>query len=408
MLQSADTSTDPITASSQADIANRLSQRYMELMPILDFSTALQHVVEYWWEETCAESVLLITPSPDQASIWFHFYSQTRSLSETGSRFPCSTDWAESFLALLEEQWQDLFPGSRLHELRFIPLRVTGPVRGMLVCSFPVTSTQTANYNQAAEITGRFLEQIRLTQHPATLCQLQELKLQSLAEFAAGAGHEINNPLATISGRAQLLMSGEIDPERKEMLSNIGAQALRIRDMIGDLMLFARPPAPNKEPVPVLEVINDLIEKLHSRFKENISIKFDPPEPATLLADRSQLEQVLYSLLENGLLHTPVDQEKTLRINCQPGFHDQLQIDIQSPNSLLSELDQNHLFDPFYSGRQAGRGLGFGLSKTWQIVQQHDALISIQSNDRSGTTVTLHWPTVPQENPPTAPEIELH
>ena len=67
-------------------------------------------------------------------------------------------------------------------------------------------------------------------------------KLEALAEFAAGAGHEINNPVATIVGRAELLLKGETNPERRQALLTIGAQALRIRDMIGDLMVFARPP----------------------------------------------------------------------------------------------------------------------------------------------------------------------
>ena len=69
-------------------------------------------------------------------------------------------------------------------------------------------------------------------------------KLEALAEFAAGAGHEINNPLATIIGRAQLLLKDERDPQRRQMLLAIGAQAYRIRDMIGDAMLFGRPPSP--------------------------------------------------------------------------------------------------------------------------------------------------------------------
>ena len=69
-------------------------------------------------------------------------------------------------------------------------------------------------------------------------------KLEALAEFAAGAGHEINNPATTIAGRATLLLRDETDPIRRQALKTIGGQAYRIRDMIGDLMLFARPPEP--------------------------------------------------------------------------------------------------------------------------------------------------------------------
>ena len=77
--------------------------------------------------------------------------------------------------------------------------------------------------------------------------EFRRAKLEALAEFAAGAGHEINNPAATIVGRVELLLKGETNPERRQALLTIGAQALRIRDMIGDLMLFARPPRPEPE-----------------------------------------------------------------------------------------------------------------------------------------------------------------
>jgi signal transduction histidine kinase len=69
-------------------------------------------------------------------------------------------------------------------------------------------------------------------------------KLEALAEFAAGAGHEINNPLTVISGRAQLLLREETNPERRHALALINAQAMRVYEMIADMMLFARPPRP--------------------------------------------------------------------------------------------------------------------------------------------------------------------
>src|SRR6267142_1449058 len=91
--------------------------------------------------------------------------------------------------------------------------------------------------------------------------QIDELKLRALAEFAAGAGHEINNPVATIVGYAQQLLAGETDPDRRHALATIGAQAYRIRDMIGDIMLFARPPAPNPRHIELSEVLREVVGK---------------------------------------------------------------------------------------------------------------------------------------------------
>ena len=86
-------------------------------------------------------------------------------------------------------------------------------------------------------------------------------KLEALAEFAAGAGHEINNPLATIIGRAQLLLKDERDPQRRQMLLSIGAQAYRIRDMIGDTMLFGRPPVPEMQPVDLANAVAAVVRQ---------------------------------------------------------------------------------------------------------------------------------------------------
>src|SRR2546425_8106692 len=97
--------------------------------------------------------------------------------------------------------------------------------------------------------------------------EFRKAKLAALAEFAAGAGHEINNPVATIVGRAELLLKDETNPERRQALLTIGAQALRVRDMIGDLMLFARPPKPEPQSLDLDEVVEDVLRKLSDVFR---------------------------------------------------------------------------------------------------------------------------------------------
>jgi signal transduction histidine kinase len=108
---------------------------------------------------------------------------------------------------------------------------------------------------------GTWLEWLATREH-----QFRDAKLKSLAEFAAGAGHEINNPLGTILGRSQLLLRQESDPERRRWLAAIGGQALRIRDMISDTMVFARPPAPK----PRVVEIEPLIHSVTDRFAEEL------------------------------------------------------------------------------------------------------------------------------------------
>ena len=123
------------------------------------------------------------------------------------------------------------------------------------------------------------------------LARLEAEKLAALAEFAAGAGHEINNPLAVICGRAELLLRQETHPERRRDLATIHAQARRVYEMIADLMLFARPPQVVFATVDLATLLNELAVELEPRCKErgvNLCTSIDP-EAISMRADRTQL-----------------------------------------------------------------------------------------------------------------------
>ncbi|MEK6248472.1 MAG: HAMP domain-containing histidine kinase, partial [Planctomycetales bacterium] len=97
---------------------------------------------------------------------------------------------------------------------------------------------------------------------------LEDEKLQAMYKLAAGAGHEINNPLGSIAGRAQLLLQDETDPERRRMLTKINSQAFRAHEMISDMMLFARPPAPVCQPLTASELIEGVIREMREQSVE--------------------------------------------------------------------------------------------------------------------------------------------
>src|SRR5207244_12655826 len=92
--------------------------------------------------------------------------------------------------------------------------------------------------------------------------RLRGRKLSALAEFAAGAGHEINNPLAVISGQAQYLLTHEPDPARHRALQTIVTQTKRIHQILGDLMLFARPPKPKKQVLDAAALTQETVDSL--------------------------------------------------------------------------------------------------------------------------------------------------
>jgi signal transduction histidine kinase len=92
--------------------------------------------------------------------------------------------------------------------------------------------------------------------------RLERAKLEAMKELAYGASHEINNPLANISVRAQTLLREERDPDRRRALEAINQQALRAHEMISDLMLFARPPRLDLQPVNLPSLLKQVITEL--------------------------------------------------------------------------------------------------------------------------------------------------
>jgi signal transduction histidine kinase len=223
---------------------------------------------------------------------------------------------------------------------------------------------------------------------------LTELKLRALAEFAAGAGHEINNPVATIAGYAQQLLAGETDADRRHALATIGAQAYRIRDMIGDVMLFARPPEPRAESLDLPAAVRDVLSKLADEAGDSgVQIKVDAPDESRVFADPVQLRVVISSLLRNSVeaLGSGGVVSVAVRSTLDSGRR-WAQLTVADNGPGLTDLEREHLFDPFFSGRQAGRGLGFGLPKAWRIITLHGGRIEVESPATGGVKFSVHWP----------------
>ncbi len=218
-------------------------------------------------------------------------------------------------------------------------------------------------------------------------------RLESLAEFAAGAGHEINNPLATIIGRAQQLLKDERDPQRRQMLQSIGAQAYRIRDMIGDTMLFARPPKPELQSIHLSTVTESVLSKLAEQLAQsNCQVVTSIPPDLMLHADPVQLSIVISELVRNSR-HALQPDGGPIQIRAASDTCGNSRIEVEDHGVGFTETERIHAFDPFFSGRQAGRGLGFGLPKCWQIVRQHGGQIEIKSPPEGPTVVEMLWPS---------------
>jgi signal transduction histidine kinase len=216
-------------------------------------------------------------------------------------------------------------------------------------------------------------------------------KLEAMAEFAAGAGHEINNPLAVISGRAQLFLREESDPERRRALALISAQAMRIYEMIADMRLFARPPRPEPQRIELLALVGRLLGELRpwAEGQETALRLSGPAEPVEIMADPVQLTVALKAVVQNALeaLGRGGHVELTIRRGQR-----QVEVSVSDDGPGIMPQERRHLFDPFYSARQAGRGLGMGLAKCWRIVAAHGGRIDVESAPGRGATLTIRLP----------------
>lgn len=222
-------------------------------------------------------------------------------------------------------------------------------------------------------------------------------------DFAAGAGHEINNPLAVISGRAQLLLRDEADPERRQSLALIRAQAQRVHEMIADVMLFARPPQLRLQPVDLPDLIGRVLDEAAAESATRSVVVGQPsggshpaislrrsalPDalPLACQADPVQLAVALRALVRNAIEAVADDGRVEVSVGRRGEW---LEVAVTDDGPGIAPDEREHLFNPFYAARQAGRGLGMGLSKAWRIITMHGGQIAVENVSPHGARFTV-------------------
>jgi signal transduction histidine kinase len=225
--------------------------------------------------------------------------------------------------------------------------------------------------------------------------ELERLKLDALKELAYGASHEINNPLANIAARAQTLLRDESHPERRRALEAIHQQAIRAHEMISDLMLFARPPALALETVDLGSLLEQVVASVSKGAESReISVQLTPTAGVlSIVADPEQLHVAIKAVVTNAI--EAIGREGRVDITAREEVlvgRKSTVIEIRDNGSGISAEVREHIFDPFYSGREAGRGLGFGLSKCWRIITEHGGDIVVNSAPGQGATFTIYMP----------------
>jgi signal transduction histidine kinase len=246
------------------------------------------------------------------------------------------------------------------------------------------------------------LHGLLLEQRSGEAERLRAQKLTALAEFAAGAGHEINNPLAVISGQAQYLLNQDCDPNRQRSLRTVVQQAQRIHQILTELMQFARPPRPQKGVVDLCDAaraVADSLAELAAGRQVQVELSL-PDEPCAAVADPKQLHTALGCLLRNAIEAAPATGWARLRVE-PAGEWLRVAVEDSGPGPVAAQAE--HLFDPFFSGRPAGRGRGLGLPTAWRLAREQGGDVTYEPLPHGPTRFVLSLPratTLPLPQPP--------
>ena len=245
------------------------------------------------------------------------------------------------------------------------------------------------NLDQMAESIEQFQKKIK---RDTQMQILQSEKLASVGRLAAGIAHEINNPLTGILTFTHLLREKKNNSEEDlKDLNVIMQETTRVREIVRNLLDFARQSPSNKEMIDINEAMVQLLKLIRSQ-KEFRKIRITDNYEANLpelFADKNQIQQVFLNLLLNA--GEAIQEAGTITITTSLQS-ESLLISIADSGCGIRKEDIGKIFDPFYTTKPVGKGTGLGLSVSYGIIQQHGGTIKCESVEGQGTTFEILLP----------------
>src|ERR1700692_1371597 len=238
------------------------------------------------------------------------------------------------------------------------------------------------------EETCKAYEDLRRTQEQL----LQSEKMSAVGQLIAGVAHELNNPLTAILGYAQLLESEGLNARAQDYVSKLFKQAQRTHRVVQNLLSFARQRKPQKQEVDLRKVLEESITLREYDLRvNNVSLEKDlGAEPAMVVADPHQIEQVFLNIINNAVdavLETERSGKLKIRVYCQRG-----EVCAQFADDGPGIKDPKRIFDPFYTTKSVGKGTGLGLSICYGIVKEHGGDITAHNAAEGGAVIEVRLP----------------
>jgi signal transduction histidine kinase len=223
---------------------------------------------------------------------------------------------------------------------------------------------------------------------------VQSEKLVSLGQLAAGAAHEINNPLAAILGFSDLLADDPTVPEKaRATASKIRDQARRTKALVGNLLSFARQVPAERTLLDINTVVNNAVQLRALDLRSGttrIELQLESVLPG-VRGDGNQLMQVFFNVISNALEAMEAGHGGVLTIRT---IRDRGNVVILFSDTGPGLKDPQRVFDPFYTTKPVGKGTGLGLSICFGIVQEHGGKILSYNRQEGGAVFRVELPAV--------------
>ena len=217
-------------------------------------------------------------------------------------------------------------------------------------------------------------------------------RLVTIGQLGAGLAHELNEPLANILGFAQLATKDQgLRGQTKQDIEKIISASLHAREVIKKLLVFARETSPERTYINLSAMVKDSLYLLQSRCSK-AGIKLSCNTPADLpeiMADRSQLLQVLTNLAVNAIQAMPQGGHLTIT-TAHNDTH--VLLIVEDTGTGMSDEVKKMIFDPFFTTKDVDQGTGLGLSVVHGIVSSHNGTIEVESEIDRGTKFVIRLP----------------